>query len=80
MKQERKVVLPNDVDEDFIHGISGQELKENARGERRWKELKDDHYNDCLKLCLLSTWYLLQDVYFTDRAALEEELGAGPPL
>lgn len=79
MKQEGRIVLPADVSEDFIYGISGQELKENARGERRWKELKDDHYNDCLKLCLLSTWFLLQDVYFTDRAALEDEFGTGNP-
>lgn len=52
----KKVLLPADADKELLQGLKGQEIVINKSGKRQWKELKEDHYNDCLKLCLFSTW------------------------
>lgn len=48
--------LPADSSEAFLAGLSGQTLITLPSGARKWKELPDDHYGDCLKLARLSWW------------------------
>lgn len=50
------IQLPADADKDLIKGLSGQQVIFTKSGQRQWKELKEDHYNDCLKLCVFCTW------------------------
>ena len=52
----KRILLPSDADQELIKGLQGQEVIVTKSGRRQWKELKEDHYNDCLKLCLFSTW------------------------
>lgn len=52
----KRVLLPADADQELIKGLQGQQIIITKSGRRQWKELKEDHYNDCLKLCLFSTW------------------------
>lgn len=51
--------LPLDSDEELIKGLSGQEMiiKKNIP---QWKELKEDHYGDCIKEIQL-TWWILKN-------------------
>jgi hypothetical protein len=48
--------LPSDITPDFVAGLSGQTLEKRPTGPPRWKELANDHYGDCLKLCRVSWW------------------------
>ena len=48
--------IPSDAAPDFIAGLSGQTLEKRPSGPPRWKELPNDHYGDCLKLCRVSWW------------------------
>ena len=63
----KRILLPSDSDEDLLKGLKGQEVILNKQGKRQWKELKDDHYNDCLKLCLFSTWINPLDIDDNDQ-------------
>lgn len=56
MMKDGKITLPKDVEQEFIKGISGQELIRDKKGKLSWKELREDHFHDCLKLCVFSTW------------------------
>lgn len=69
MKLDGKIILPYDITEDFIFGISGQTLIRTG-GRFSWKELREDHYNDCLKLCLLAAWIFTPESFIAD---LQEE-------
>ena len=55
--RDRTVTLPAEAmgDKELINGLSGQTLIRNKQGKLSWKDLRDDHYGDCLKLCLLSS-------------------------
>lgn len=53
---DKVISLPADADSDLIKGLEGQQIILNKSGKREWKDLKEDHYNDCLKLCVFSTW------------------------
>ena len=68
-KAERRIILPYDVTDDFLDGISGQSLIRTKSGRYQWRELREDHYNDCLKLCLLSTWRFLRPPDIRDDEA-----------
>lgn len=48
--------IPSDAAPEFIAGLSGQTLEKRPSGPPRWKELPNDHYGDCLKLCRVSWW------------------------
>lgn len=65
MKLDGRIVLPFDVTEDFIAGISGQTLIRQG-GRFTWKELREDHFNDCLKLCLLAAWVFAPEIFVTE--------------
>lgn len=54
--KDKVIHLPSDTDTDLIKGLEGQQVIITKTGQRQWKDLKQDHYNDCLKLCLFSTW------------------------
>lgn len=51
-----EVVLPRDSEDELIQGLAGQQLIVNQSGKKVWKKVEQDHYGDCLKLCLLSMW------------------------
>lgn len=65
MKLAGKIVLPYDITEDFITGISGQTLIRTG-GRFVWKDLREDHFNDCLKLCLLAAWCFTPESFVAD--------------
>ncbi len=48
------LVIPSDADDEFMAGLSGQELK--AGKYLEWKKVDNDHYGDCLKLAAVSWW------------------------
>ena len=54
--KDRTITLPAEAmgDKDLIAGLSGQTLIRNKSGKLAWKDLREDHFGDCLKLCLLS--------------------------
>lgn len=54
--KDKVIHLPADADNELIKGLEGQQVILTKTGQRQWKDLKEDHYNDCLKLCLFSTW------------------------
>ena len=54
--RDKMVRFPSDVDREFMKGLEGQRLIRGKSGKMEWKELKEDHYADCLKLCIFSTW------------------------
>lgn len=54
--KDKLIHLPADADNELIKGLEGQQVILTKTGQRQWKDLKEDHYNDCLKLCLFSTW------------------------
>lgn len=54
--KDKQISLPADADKDLLKGLSGQQVIFTKSGQRQWKELKNDHYNDCLKLCVFCTW------------------------
>lgn len=60
--RDRTVTLPAEAmgDKELINGLSGQTLIRNKQGKLSWKDLREDHYGDCLKLCLLSS--IIQNV------------------
>lgn len=51
-----EVVLPRNADKDLISGLSGQKMIVQPNGKRVWQRVDNDHYGDCLKLCVLSMW------------------------
>ena len=51
-----------------------QALIRTKSGRYQWKELPEDHYNDCLKLCLLTTWKFLRPPEY----AGEDSVSANP--
>ena len=65
MKLDKRIVLPCDITEDFLAGISGQTLIRTG-GKYAWKDLKEDHFNDCLKLCLLASWIFAPEAFLSD--------------
>jgi len=51
--------LPDDAPAALIHGLTGQQLLETRtpRGTTKyWKEIREDHFGDCVKLAVLSHW------------------------
>lgn len=54
--QGYRFYVPVDVDDAFVHGLSGQMLLTLPNGGREWKKIKDDHYGDCCKLVHVSWW------------------------
>lgn len=58
-KKEKRLILPGDTTQELFDGISGQTKIKEKNGRLRWKQLAADHYNDCIKLCLLSSWFNL---------------------
>lgn len=56
MIKDKKVRFPSDVDREFMKGLEGQRLIRGKSGKMEWKELKEDHYADCLKLTIFCTW------------------------
>lgn len=52
----KEVVLPRDADNELIAGLSGQKMIVDKSGKKHWQKVDNDHYGDCLKLCLLSMW------------------------
>lgn len=52
----KELVLPRDTDADLIAGLSGQMMIVERGGKRKWKKIDNDHYGDCTKLCVLSSW------------------------
>lgn len=68
--KENIVTLPVEAqsDKDFINGLSGQTLIRNKMGRLQFKELPNDHYSDCLKLCILSK--IIEKV---EQSEVEEE-------
>lgn len=56
--RDKNVTLPAqaELDKDLIKGLSGQTLiRDHKTGKYSWKALRDDHYSDALKACLLSS-------------------------
>ena len=51
-----------------------QALIRTKSGRYQWKELPEDHYNDCLKLCLFTTWKFLRPPEY----AGEDSVSANP--
>ncbi len=49
------LVLPRDIDNELIAGLSGQVL-ENKGQSAQWKKVDEDHYGDALKLALITWW------------------------
>lgn len=56
MFNNKEIVLPRDTDTELIAGLSGQMMLVDPNGKRHWKRVENDHYGDCLKLCVLSSW------------------------
>jgi phage terminase large subunit GpA-like protein len=54
-KTGRRVFLPADVTTDFIDGLRGQE-RVNKGMNARWKDVREDHYGDALKLIQVLSW------------------------
>lgn len=54
--KDKMVHLPANTDNELVKGLEGQQVIITKSGQRQWKDLKEDHYNDCLKLCLFCTW------------------------
>lgn len=48
--------LPRDIDAELVQGLSGQVLELMPSGKRRWKDVKNDHLGDCIKLARVSWW------------------------
>ena len=58
-KEPPPVRLPGNVTHEFLAGLSGQQKLErkSARGILRfWKRMPNDHYGDCVKIGMVSTW------------------------
>lgn len=53
-----ELILPADITDDLVAGLSGQTLETRPNGEQRWKKLPNDHYGDCLKLARVSWWIM----------------------
>lgn len=51
-----EIHFPSDISADFVRGLSGQVKEKRPSGPARWKELPDDHFGDCVKLCRVSWW------------------------
>lgn len=51
-----ELYLPRDADAELIDGLSGQTLETKSGGKRVWKDLRNDHYGDCVKLARVSWW------------------------
>lgn len=64
--KEGDIVLPSEADDELIKGLSGQELVKTRQGQLHFKEVAEDHYGDCVKLCYLSTM-----IYRTEKANAE---------
>jgi phage terminase large subunit GpA-like protein len=54
-KTGRRVFLPADVTTDFVDGLRGQE-RVNKGMNARWKDVREDHYGDALKLIQVLSW------------------------
>lgn len=54
--KDKIISLPADADKELLQGLSGQQVILTKSGQRQWKELKNDHFNDCLKLCVFCSW------------------------
>lgn len=56
------VRVPEDIDDAFVKGLSGQMLEKNSRtGKMEWKSLPNDHFGDCCKLLYVSWWHRRRD-------------------
>lgn len=55
--RDRTLTLPAQAmsDKDLIKGLQGQTLIRNKSGKLVWKDLRDDHFGDATKLCVLSS-------------------------
>ncbi len=62
MRQGAPLLLPADMDQELIDGLSGQQLQRLPGGKTRWKPLPNDHYGDCIKLALVSWWTLQSEL------------------
>lgn len=67
MFANHEVVLPRDTDDELIRGLAGQTLIVDQNGRRKWKELPEDHYGDCLKLCVMSMWVACENEEMRQR-------------
>lgn len=53
--KEQRLVLPYESDFGLIDGLSHQKLiKPKGKQRYSWREVSQDHYGDCIKLCMLS--------------------------
>lgn len=46
-----------DVDQGLERGLTGQKLI-SKNGQEKWKDVPDDHYGDCIKVCRVGWWLL----------------------
>ena len=69
-----RLYLPTDADNDLIHGLSGQEFMLKNGG--YFKDVADDHFGDCVKEILASTW--IMRAHISNNAADQATASAKP--
>lgn len=53
--KERRLILPVEADLALIDGLAHQKLvKPKGKQRYQWRDVAQDHYGDCIKLCMLS--------------------------